>query len=72
MYVFRHLKKQMGIIGSTQKSIEAIQRYIDKYSEKKPENTSNSENPADSINRIIKSIECEETNSEIQKIIKNL
>ncbi len=72
MYVFRHLKKQMGIIGSTQKSIEAIQRYIDKYSEKKHEYTSNSENPADSINRIIKSIECEETNSEIQKIIKNL
>lgn len=62
-----------GIIGSTQETIDAIQRFIAKNApEKLYQNTDVEETPAASINRILDSTVCEETNSEIQKIINRL
>lgn len=62
-----------GIIGSTQETIDAIQRFIAKNSpETIYQNTEVEETPAASINRILDSTVCEETNSEIQKIINRL
>lgn len=64
-----------NIIGDTKATIEAIQKYIKNNSvnnKKIIENTQIEEEPAASINRILNSTICEETNSEIQKIINNL
>lgn len=68
----KKLGRYKNIIGRTKESIEAIQRFLDKHSENKPTDLGNIENPAASINRVIKSVESEETTTEIQKIIKNL
>ena len=64
-----------NILGDTKATIEAIQKYIKNNSvnnKKIIENTQIEEEPAASINRILNSTICEETNSEIQKIINNL
>ena len=63
------------ILGDTKATIEAIQKYIKNNSvnnKQMIENTQIEEEPAASINRILNSTLCEETNSEIQKIIHNL
>ena len=57
-----------NILGDTQATIEAIQKYI----EKRPEEKVEEETPAASINRIIDSVADEELNMDLQKIIKNL
>ena len=64
-----------NILGDTKATIEAIQKYIKNNSinnKQIVENTQIEEEPAASINRILNSTCCEETNSEIQKIINNL
>ena len=63
-----------NILGDTKETIEAIQKYIKNNSSNKQTNESPEfeEEPAASINRILNSTICEETNSEIQKIINNL
>ena len=64
-----------NILGDTKATIEAIQKYIKNNSVNNKqiiENTQIEEEPAASINRILNSTLCEETNSEIQKIINNL
>ena len=64
-----------NILGDTKETIEAIQKYIKNNSvnnKQMIENTQIEEEPAASINRILNSTICEETNSEIQKIINNL
>ncbi len=59
-----------NIFGDTRATIAAIQKFIDK---KVPENNIEIErNPADSVNRVLNSVVCEETNNDIQKIIKRL
>lgn len=69
MFVLGNLKKYKGFIGTTKESIEAIQRFIENNNKV---NEVMEEDPAASVNRILKSVECEETNSEIQKIIDKL
>ncbi len=65
--------KYKNIIGDTKDTIEAIQKYIKNYSLNNIQNSKNAEEkPADSINRILNSTVCEETNNEIKKIIDNL
>ncbi len=63
-----------NILGDTKATIEAIQKYIKNNSSNKQttESPEFEEEPAASINRILNSTICEETNSEIQKIINNL
>ena len=64
-----------NILGDTKETIEAIQKYIKNNSvnnKQITENTQIEEEPAASINRVLNSTICEETNSEIQKIINNL
>ncbi len=70
MFVLGNLKKYKGFIGTTKESIDAIQRFIEKNNNEV--NAVVEEEPAASVNRILKSVECEETNSEIQKIIDKL
>ncbi|MCD7780940.1 MAG: hypothetical protein LUH05_09760 [Candidatus Gastranaerophilales bacterium] len=67
------VNKYKNIIGDTKATIEAIQKYINNYSSGNTQNSVNEEEkPAESINRILESTICEETNNEIQKIINNL
>ena len=64
-----------NILGDTKETIEAIQKYIKNNSvnnKQITENTQIEEEPAASVNRVLNSTICEETNSEIQKIINNL
>lgn len=62
-----------GILGDTQASIEAIQRFINENSKNKYAPAKSEEKfPTDSINRILESISDEETNNDIKKIIDNL
>lgn len=64
-----------NIIGDTKATIEAIQKYILENSPSKTAKDVQSEieeAPAESINRILNSTVCQETNSEIQEIIKRL
>lgn len=62
--------KYKNIIGDTQDTIRAIQNFI---GDNKPVNMEVSEeDPAASINRVLNSNICEDTNLDIQKIIKNL
>lgn len=61
-----------GILGDTQASIEAIQRFINENSKNKYIPKSDEKLPTESINRILNSISDEETNNDIQKIIDNL
>ena len=67
------LSKYKNIIGSAKETIEAIQKYINNFSSSNINNNiETEEEPAASINRILNSTACEETNLEIQKIINNL
>ncbi len=62
-----------NIIGNTKDTIDAIQKYIEKYnSSKNIINEQVEEQPAASIHKILKSTECKETNLVIQKIIDNM
>lgn len=61
-----------NIIGNTKETIDAIQRFLEKNSPNQNNNDENEEKTAESINRIIKSVEDEKLSMEIQKIIKNL
>lgn len=62
-----------NIFGDTKATIAAIQRYIERRTpEKMYQNMEVEETPAASINRILDSTVCEETSSEIQKIINRL
>ncbi|MBQ3641819.1 hypothetical protein II906_07860 [bacterium] len=58
-----------NILGNTQATIEAIQKYLE---QKPQEIDEKEETPAASINRVIDSIADEELNMDLQKIIKNL
>ena len=59
-----------NIIGDTQETINAIQRYIEKN---QPQiNNKTEEHPAASVNRILDSISSTEINNDIQKIINNM
>ena len=60
-----------NIIGDTKATIDAIQRFIAKNSPKKNQ-SSEVEQPALSIKKILESISDEEINEEIQKIIDKL
>lgn len=57
-----------SIFGDTRATISAIQKFIEK---KTPEVEVEPE-PAASVNRVLNSVVCEETNNDIQKIINNL
>jgi hypothetical protein len=61
-----------GILGDTQASIEAIQRFIDENSKRPVPASQDGKLPVDSINRILESLSDEETNSDIQKVIDSL
>ena len=63
-----------NILGDTKATIEAIQKYIKNNSVNNQviENSEIEEEPAASVNRILNSIACPETNNDIQKIINNL
>ena len=60
-----------NIIGDTNDTINAIQRFIEKHSPQK-NITVEEEFPADSINRVINSVLNKEVAYEIEKIIKKL
>ncbi len=65
-----------SIFGDTQKTLEAIQRFIDQDSQS-PNNSvtqkeTENENPAGSVNKVINSVLNENVASEIEKIIKDL
>ncbi len=57
-----------NIFGDTRATIAAIQKFIEK---KAPEVEVEAE-PAASVNRVLNSVACEETNNDIQKIINRL
>lgn len=61
-----------SLIGNAKDTIDAIQKYIDKYDASRLNNLNKEESPAESVNRILNSVSCEETNAEIQKIINFL
>ena len=61
-----------GILGDTQASIEAIQKFISENSNSRVVERTEKNLPTDSINRILNSISDEETNNDIQKIIDSL
>ncbi len=61
-----------GILGDTQASIEAIQKFINENSNSRVAKSTENNLPTDSINRILNSVSDEETNNDIQKIIDSL
>ena len=63
-----------NIIGDTNATIEAIQKYIKENSPKTVNDVESTieEAPAESINRVLNAATCVETNQEIQKIIDRL
>ena len=63
-----------NIIGDTKATIDAIQKYIAENTPKtvKDVHTEIEEAPAESINRILNAVDCEETSAEIQAIINRL
>ena len=66
--------KYKNIFGNTKATIEDIKKYLNENSTSKTEieEALYEEEPAASINKILNSTACEETNSAIQKIINNL
>lgn len=69
----KSLNKYKNIFGSAKETIDAIQKYITNNSPKNINNDiSTEEEPAASVNRILNSVICEETNNDIKKIINNL
>ena len=63
-----------NIIGDTNATIEAIQKYIKENSPKTVNDVESTIEvaPAESINRVLNAAACVETNQEIQKIIDRL
>ena len=63
-----------NIIGDTNATIEAIQKYIKENSPKTAKDVESTieEAPAESINRVLNAAACTETSIEIQKIINKL
>ena len=61
-----------NILGDTKETIEAIQRFLAKNSPAPNNSEVFEDEPAGSINRIIKSIANEDTENDIQKIINKL
>ena len=59
-----------NILGDTKRTIDAIQKFIEEYSV--PVKAAKEEMPADSVNRVINSIKDEDTQEDINKIIRNL
>ena len=66
--------KYKNIFGDTKATIEAIQKYLNENSTSKTEieEALYEEEPAASINKILNSTACEETNTNKKKIINNL
>ena len=60
-----------NILGDAKETIDAIQRYIEGKARPKVELVKEEEELSP-INRVLKSVACEETTAEINKIIKNL
>ena len=60
-----------NILGDAKETIDAIQRYIEGNARVKIEPVKDEEEMT-SINRVLNSVACKETNEEINKIIKNL
>ena len=61
-----------NILGDTKATIDAIQKYIKENTPQKIEVEKEEDETLKSLNRILDSVACEETNAEINKIIKNL
>ena len=61
-----------NILGDTKSTIEAIQKYLKNNSKPIVNNETEDETPAASVNKILKSVECEETSAIIQNIINKL
>lgn len=69
----KSLNKYKNIFGSAKETIDAIQKYITNNSTQNVNNNASiEEEPAASVNRILNSVICEETNNDIKKIINNL
>ena len=61
-----------NILSDAKATIDAIQNYIKENARNKVETHTEEEETLKSLNRILNSVACEETNAEIDKIIKNL
>lgn len=61
-----------NILGDAKETIEAIQRYIEDNARAKAPLENEQQEELTSLNRVLNSVSCEETNAEINKIIKNL
>lgn len=61
-----------NILGDTKATIDAIQKYIKESAPKKVETDIEETETLNSLNRVLNSVACDETNAEINKIIKNL
>ena len=59
-----------SILGGAKETIDAIQHFLEKNPPRRRENLE--EAPAESINRVISSIQNEDTVCDIEKIIRNL
>jgi len=63
------LAKYINIFGNANETIQSIQKFIDRT----PTNNEElKEEPAASINRVLGSLVCENTQKDINKIIQNL
>ncbi len=61
-----------NILGDAKSTIDAIQKFIKENAPKRIETEVDENETLSSLNRILDSVACEETNAEINKIIKNL
>lgn len=61
-----------NILGDTKATIEAIQRYISENSRSKEVHNEVEEMPADSINRVLKAVACEDTQKDIAAFLKRI
>jgi hypothetical protein len=61
-----------NILGDAKATIDAIQKYIKENSPQKIEADVEENETLGSLNRVLNSVKCDETNAEIDKIIKNL
>ena len=69
----KRLNLYKNIIGDTKATIEAIQRYISDNSKQRVEhNAEVEESPAESINRVLKAVACEDTQKDIADFLKKI
>lgn len=61
-----------NILGDTKATIDAIQRYISENSKSKEVVNELEETPADSINRVLKAVACEDTQKDIVDFLKKI